>query len=213
MVGRGANSRTNWWQRLKLKASQAVIDREAAFVRGKIAGVTVTDRAGKVLVEPGHRIDEAIISRARRAGKMGALASAVWKAQTQDLKEKVGTQYSRTNRKREEYYLNSVEEFREARTYLRRILTMDVTDIRGNVVVASGKALDDEDIRRARDAGLLSALLVAAQQALPPRDEAPAPTPPPYPQYSAPRPAPTLLATPDDEESEQGRGTKRASRR
>jgi hypothetical protein len=204
MAGRGSGSLTGWWHDIKTRASEAVTAKEADFARGKVAGVAVTDDAGNVLIEPGHRIDDEAIARARQAGKMTALAAAAVKAQTQDLKERVGTQYARTDSGREKLYLESVEEYREARTYLRRILTMDVTDIRGNVIVPAGKALDDEDIRRARDEGLLSALLVAAEQSLPPAPETPASAPPaaagaPFPPPAAPRPAPLLL-NPDEAE-------------
>jgi hypothetical protein len=201
-----------WWQGLKNKTAQVVADKEAEFANGKIAGVTVTDDDGNVLVEPGHRIDDRVIDRARQAGKLGALASAAAKAQAQDIKERVETTYSHTDSGREAMLLNSVEEYREARNYLHRILTMDVTDIRGNIVVPAGKELDDEDIRRARDAGLLSAFLVAAQQSLPPVAEQSAPVPPPSPVSAAPRRPPILLATPDEESETSGTHVSDASR-
>jgi hypothetical protein len=194
-----------WWHNLRERATQAVADQEVAFARGKVAGVAVTDDAGQLLVDAGQRIDEAVIARAKQAGKIAALAAAAVAAQKQDLKENIQAHRARTESGQEALYLGSVEEYREARTYLGRTLTMDVTDIRGNVVVASGKTLDDEDIRRARDAGLLSALLVVAEQALPPAPNAntTSPAPPPISSASplptkAPRPAPILLNGPEE---------------
>ena len=195
----------HWWHHLKDKASQAVADQEAAFARGKIAGSAVTDDAGELLVDAGQRIDEAVIERARQAGKIGALARAAVAAQTQDLKESVQTHYSRTESGQEARLLDSVEEFRAARAYLGRTLTIDVTDIRGNSVVPAGKTLDDEDIRRARDAGLLGALLVAAEQAPPASSQptstssAPADSSVAMPvSVASTRQAPVLLTGPED---------------
>lgn len=195
-----------WWKGVRGKAEKAVGDQQAAFARGKVAGVAVTDDAGNVLVDAGQRIDDATLERARQAGKLAALAGAVVKAQTQDAREAVQTQYARTDNAKEARLLDSVEDYREVRRYFGRILTMDVTDIRGNIVVPSGKTLEDADVQRARDAGLLSALLLAAEQSLPAastRD-----TPAPVSTYSpppAPRPAPTLLNAPDEDNAESDR--------
>ena len=191
-----------WLKGLRGKASQAVADQQAGFARGKVAGVEVVDDAGNVLVAAGQRVDDALLERVRQAGKMGALAGAVVQGQTQDIRETVQTQYAKTDSAKEARLLDSVEDYREVRRYLGRILTMDVTDIRGHAVVPAGKTLDDGDIQLARDAGLLSALLVAAEQALPApsTSDTPAPTaaytPPPV-----PRPAPTLLNAPDENDS------------
>ncbi len=190
-----------WLKGLRGKAEKAVGEKQADFARGRVAGVAVTDDAGNTLAEAGQRIDDAILARARQAGKLAALAGAVVQGQTQDLRETVQTQYAKTENAKEARLLDSVEEYRESRRYIGRILTMDVTDIRGHVVVPSGKTLDDADILRARDAGLLSALLSAAEQSLPAL--AGGSTPAPIPTYTpppAPRAAPTLLNGPEEEE-------------
>lgn len=197
-----------WLKGLRGKASQAVADQQAAFARGKVAGVAVTDDDGNVLIEAGQRIDDAVLARARQAGKLSALAGAVVQAQTQDMRETVQTQYAKTENAKEARLLDSVEEYREARRYIGRVLTMDVTDIRGHIVVPSGKTLDDADIQRARDAGLLSALLSAAEQAAPASASHNTPTPiPTYSPPSAPRPAPTLLNGPDEEDAESNKNS------
>lgn len=199
MTEREMKGPANWWEGLKSKASQAFFNQQAGFARGRIAGVTVVDDAGRTLIEAGQRIDDDVIAKAKKAGKIAALAASAMKAQTQDLKEKVGAHYSRTEAGQEALLLGSVEEYREARRYVGRTLTMDVTDIRGNVVASSGKELDEEDIRRVRDAGLLAAFLVAAQDSLPPASHNTVAPPPLFPT-SAPRRAPVLLAEPEEEE-------------
>jgi hypothetical protein len=205
MAEEEAKGPAHWWEGLRSKASHAVADRQAAFARGRVAGVTVTDDAGRTLVEAGQRIDDDILAQARQAGKIAALAASAMKAQAQDIKEKAQAQYARTEAGQEAQVLESVEDYREARRYLGRMLTLDVTDIRGNVVVASGKVLDDADLRRAREAGLLSALLAAAQRSLPAGPDGNVVSPLPSPA-SSPRRAPVLLAGPDDKEEEEGEG-------
>ena len=187
-----------WLRNLTGRASEAVANSEAALARGKIAGATVTDDRGQILIEAGQRIDDDVLARARKTGKVAALAASAMKAQTQDVKEKMQAHYARTEVGQEKRLLASVDQYREARSYLGRTLIMDVTDIRGNVIVPAGKELDDEAIRRARDADLLAALLFVAEQSPPsvPKAEV---TPAYVPVVGAPRRAPTLLVTPDDE--------------
>jgi len=163
-----------------------------------VAGVTVTGDGGEVLVDAGQRIDDTILDRARRVGKIGAVAASAVSAQTQDLKESLHSHYAHSESGREKRLLESVDEYREARNYLGRSLTMDVTDVRGNIVVPSGKALDDEDVRAARDAGLISALLAAAEQAPAPGPIIPSAPAPSFPA-ALPRPLPILLGGPDGE--------------
>ena len=189
---------SGWWHGLKNKATQVVGDQQADFAHGKIAGVTVTDDAGNVLVEAGQRITDEIVAQARKAGKVPALAAAAMKGQGQDLKEQVQTQYARTDSAQEARLLDTVEEYSESRRYLGRVLTMDVTDIRGNIIVPSGKTLDEEDVRTARDAGQIGAFLAAAEQSLPVAS-AVTPGPPPLFAPSAPRPAARLLNDPDEQ--------------
>jgi hypothetical protein len=201
MVQKEAKGLARWWKGLWSRASGAVVDQQEAFVRGKVAGIPVTDEAGNMLVEAGQRIDDQILTQARAAGKIAALASSVLKAQAQDARETVQTHYARTETAREARLLESVEEYREVNRYLGRTLTLDVTDIRGNIVVPSGKTLDREDVDRAREMGLLAALLSVAEQSLPataPQGGVPLPSP-----ASAPRRAPLLLADPDEEEATQ----------
>lgn len=191
-----ATSGRGWWAGLLGKASSAIETQQAAFALGRVAGVTVTDEQGVAVVEAGQRIDDAVIARAHQTGNIAALVASALQAHGQDIKEKVQSQYARTETGRESLLLESVEEFAEVHRYLGRVLTMDVTDIRGTVLVASGAVLDAEAAQRARDAGQLSALLIAAQQSVP----APPPTESLGDSYvSAPMPqrARTLLATPD----------------
>src|SRR5687768_5899265 len=78
------------------KAADAVADQQMAFVRGKVAGKTVLDDDGGVIVEAGHVIDEPAIERAMACGKLNALTSTVVKAKAQDPKERAQDAYART---------------------------------------------------------------------------------------------------------------------
>lgn len=189
----------HWWKGLWSKASGAIEDQQEGFVRGKIAGVAVTDEAGNTLVQAGQRIDDQVLAKARAAGKISALASSVVQAKAQDARETVQTHYAKTENAKEARLLESVEDYREATRYLGRTMPQDVTDIRGNIVVSSGKTLDREDVDRAREMGQLAALVAVAEQSLPTTGTpSSAPTPSTVP---APRPAPRLLTDPVDDET------------
>lgn len=191
------NESGGWWAGIRNRAANAIEKQQAAFALGKVAGVTVTDAEGNPVVEAGQRIDEAIVARAYQCGKVAALGASALQAHGQDIKEKVQAQYARTENGREAQLLDSVEEFAEVHQYLGRATTMDVTDIRGNVLVPAGKTLDAADAQLARDAGQLGALLVAARQSVPSTraDESPANA---YVPASAPQRPRTLLAEPED---------------
>ena len=186
-----------WLAGLRDKASEAIEKQQAAFALGKVAGTTVTDAQGATIVEAGQRIDEAIVAQASQCGKVAALSASALQGQKQDLKEKVQTQYARTETGCEARLLDSVEEFAEVHQYLGRATTMDVTDIRGNILVPSGKVLDAADAQLARDAGQLGALLVVARESVP--AERPTPQATDYTPVSSPRRPRTLLGDPDPE--------------
>lgn len=187
-----------WFAGLRSKAFEAIEKQQAAFALGKVAGSTVMDPRGVVIVEAGQRIDEDALARAYQCGKVASLSASALEAQKQDIKEKVQSQYARTESARESQLLESVEEFAEVHRYLGRATTMDVTDIRGNILIPTGKVLDAADAELARDAGQMGALLVVARQSVPVAHSyeslassyTPAPTP------NRPR---TLLAEPETE--------------
>lgn len=194
------------WSNMCHKTTEAIAQQEAAWIRGKVAGKPVCDEGGNLLVDAGHPIDAEVIARAKASGKLSALVAAAMTAQAQDLKEKFGEHYSRSPEGQEARALQSADAVVEARRYLGRVLEMDVTDLRGNVIVPAGKPIEQEDIRAAREADQLSALIMAAEQAssvptgvsAPPlsrqrQDETYAPAPP--------RPAPTFLVAPTQEEA------------
>jgi len=162
------------WRGVRDKTAETVARQEATFVRGKVAATSVSDDSGNVIVEAGRLIDESIIQRAEAAGKLHALALAVGSAQVQDFKEKARESYSNTAEGREAHSVNSVEAYADARRYIGRRAGVDVTDVRRNVVVPAGKKIDEADVRLAREASLLSALIFSAQQAPPPEAEKPA---------------------------------------
>jgi len=197
------------WAGLRKKTSETVARQEAAFARGKIAGTPVTDDEGNVLVDAGHRIDDTAIERAAAAGKLHALAAAAMTAHVQDFKEKAREQLDRTPDGIEARALNSVDDFIEARRYVGRIAGVDVTDIRGNVLIPAGKEINERDVQIAREAGQLSALIYSAQQPapepLPTADHRPPATQhrTPSTQHPTPIARPRLpLVQPSDHETE-----------
>ena len=171
---RGQLSRA--WQGLVKKTTETIAEQEASFVRGQIAGKRVTDDAGNVIVDAGHVIDDAAIVRASAAGKLHALAGAAIKAQAQDAREKIADQLEKTPDGREARSLNSVDQFVEARRYVGQIAGVDVLDMRGDLILSAGQRITEDDVRRAREADQLGALIYSAQQ--------PAPVPAPGPASS-----------------------------
>lgn len=170
------------WAGFRKKTADLVARQEAAFARGKIAGTPVHDDEGNLLVDAGHRIDDTVIERAAAVGKLRALAVSAGTAQMQDWREKARETLDRTPDGLEARSLESVDDFIEARRCVGRIAGVDVTDVRGNVVVPAGREIQEQDVQVAREAGLLSALIYSAQQ--------PAPTASPSPQPPSPaRPA------------------------
>lgn len=202
MADKQENGLSHWWAGFRNRVIQSVSQTQGAFALGKVAGVAVTDNSGRTLVEAGQRIDTAILAQAKRAGKVSALALSVMKARTQDFKEKVQEKYGKTQGQRESQLLNSVEEYREARNYRGRMLTMDVTDIHGNIIIPAGKELQEDDIRNVRDANLLGAFLVAAQQSVPAPPDSGAPAPAPFTStVSVGRSAPVRLGGTEEEDA------------
>lgn len=149
------------------RASEVVSEQQAAFVRGKIAGKAVWDDSGGLVVDVGHVIDDSVIERAIASGRLSQLSAAVVKAQAQDLREKAQDVYERTESGQEKRALETVDQFVQARAYVGKYAGMDVTDIRGNVLIPMGTQIKDEHVSAARDAGQLGALIYAAQQPLP----------------------------------------------
>src|SRR5438067_1983363 len=151
------------FRNLRDKTTETVARQQAAFVRGKIAGTTVKDAAGHVIVDAGHVIDDAAIARAERTGKLPQLVVSAGTAQVQDLKEKAGDYISHTQEGQEARALDTAEDYARARAYVGWVASTDITDVRGNVVIPQGKEIQEEDVRIAREGGLLSALMSAAR--------------------------------------------------
>jgi hypothetical protein len=166
------------WGGVRKRAAETVAREEAALSRGKVAGRTVTADDGTVIVEAGHTIDDAVIERADAAGRLHAVAASVVTAQAQDLREKAEQFVDGTPEGQEARALDSVDDYADARRYVGRVAGVDVTDIRGTVVVPAGRQIGEDDVRAARDAGVLSALMFSARQSPPPR---PRPEAPPEP--------------------------------
>jgi hypothetical protein len=156
------------WDRFRKKAADSVAQQSVALVRGRPAARDVFDDAGNLLVGAGHVIDEAAIERASAAGKMPALVAAAAAAQSQDLQEKLKGAYERTPEGQDQRNLEDSDEYLEARRYIRYVAAVEVTDIRGAVLVPAGKVIEDADVRLVRDAGQLAALIYSAQKSGPP---------------------------------------------
>src|SRR3989442_1335750 len=125
----------NLWSGLRKKATETVAQQEAQYVRGKVAAKPVSDDEGNLIVDAGRRIDEDVIERAQAAGKMHALLAAAVTAQAQDVREQVRKHYDSTPDGQEAQSLAPSEEYLEARRYIGRIAGVDITDIRGNVII------------------------------------------------------------------------------
>ncbi|HLK58138.1 MAG TPA: hypothetical protein VKU00_16340 [Chthonomonadaceae bacterium] len=171
----------NFWKGLRKKATEAVESQEVGFVRGKVAARSVFDNAGNLIVDSGQTIDDGVIARAQEAGKLGALVSAAVTAQAQDVREKAKQIYESTPEGTEARSLATSEQYLEARRYIGWKAAMDVTDIRGTILVPAGKEIEDEDVRAVREAGQLGALIASAEQSGPP---AAAPLAAPYMPYA-----------------------------
>lgn len=156
------------WSGFRKKTADAVANQEAAFARGKVAGKTVTDDSGYVIVEAGQTIDDVVIETASALGKLHALAASAVAAKAQDYREKAQDAYEASPEGKEARSLDSVEQVAEARRYKGHVAGVDVTDIRGNVVVPAGEIIDENHLDAARAAGLLGSLIYSAQQACPP---------------------------------------------
>ncbi|HLJ55028.1 MAG TPA: hypothetical protein VKT77_08295 [Chthonomonadaceae bacterium] len=158
---------SGFWDRLRSKvtsvASRVVAGPGAAIVKGKTAARDVFDEGG-LIVGAGHPIDDAAIDRAAAAGQMPALIAAAAEAQSQDLKERLRTTYGQTPEAQERRNLADSDTYIEARGYIKCVAAVEVTDIRGGVLVPAGKVIEDEDVRCVRDAGQLAALIYSAQQ-------------------------------------------------
>lgn len=175
-----------WLERLKeaaQRSAQAVRElaerEQIALVVGQVAGRTVMDDEGAVLVEAGQIITTEIAERARAAGRLGALVACVAAAGMQDLRERIETLRAQTPEGQEELALESVDLYAEARQYVGRVTGTDVTDVRGNVVIAAGTRLREEHVRLARERRLLGALIASASVAQREALEVPGPKAPP----------------------------------
>jgi hypothetical protein len=158
---------TQLWRGLKRKTEQTVLQQQRTFVRGKVAGVAVTDEEGNILVDAGHLIDDAVIERAVASNRLSALFNAAVTAKAQDFREKAAEIIAGTPQGRENQTLSQVEEYAEARRYVGRRAGMDVTDIRGKVIVEAGTEITEQVVIQAREANLLGALIFSAQQPAP----------------------------------------------
>lgn len=157
------------WQRLQelVKAIAAFLRRTSeresiAAVLGRRVGRRVLDEQGDVLAEAGDLVTPDMAERARRAGKLLALIAAVVASEAQDLRERWDEWRLQTAEGQEEAALASVEDYIAARGHVGHVLTTDITDARGHVILPAGKRLTEEDVRIARERGVLRALMTSA---------------------------------------------------
>lgn len=145
-----------------------------AFVIGQVAGRTVRDADGVVIVDAGQTISKEIAEHARAVGRLGALVGAVAAAGVQDVRERWEELRRRTPEGQEEQQLDSVEDYAEARRMVGRVTGCDVSDVRGHVVIPRGTRVTEEHVRLARELRLLRALIYSASlpQPVESRDDA-----------------------------------------
>lgn len=157
---------TDWLDRLKgaahygVLAARTTLERETvALIVGSVAGRQVFDDNGLLIVDAGHTIDMEVIVKARQAGRLQQVIASAAVAGVQDVRERL-TQLSQASPEgREATALETAEDYAAARRYVGRTAGMDVTDIRGDVVIRRGTVLSEDDIRIARDRSLLRALI------------------------------------------------------
>lgn len=160
------------------KAAEDVLEsQQIALSRGRTASKDVLSDSGEIIVEAGHRIDEETIQKAKSAGKLSALAGAAVTSSAQDFRERARNTYDSTPDGIEARSMASSEQYIEARRYIGRIASVDVTDIRGNMIIQAGQKLDDSHVRAAREADQLGSLIYSAQQS--PAVNYASPPPPP----------------------------------
>lgn len=188
---------------LKRKAEETLAKQQAAFVLGKVPGVDVSNDFGVVLAKAGVPVTQQILSECERAGRLGALASAVAKGVAQDLTETAKGHMGALPENREQRSVDDLDDYLAARAYIGATVGLDVTDMRGNVLLSAGTTLVDEHIRMVRDSGQLGALLYAVKQPYTPQSipvtdvqpvrEAPKPTMPETPgkRTTLPMPPPS----------------------
>ena len=157
-----------FWAGLRKATSDLAARPGVSLIKGKAAAVDVIDDRGNLILAAGGIVDDAVLKRAAEAGAVPRLTASVLSAATQDLKERVRSEYERTPEGQDRRSLATSEEYIEARAYIKWIAAVEVTDIRGHILVAAGKEIDDEDVRLVREAGQLGALIYSAQQSGPP---------------------------------------------
>jgi len=179
---------------IKKAAGEVLETQEIALIRGKTVSKAIFSDEGELLVDAGHRIDDDVINHVRKNGKMSALVASAVTSQAQDIRERARSVYQATPDGVEAHALASSEQYIEARQYIGRLSSMDVTDIRGNVIIGAGQKIDDEHVRAARESDQLGSLIYSAQQ-----------SPAPFPVAAPPPPAGTVMPTPTNESKRAAR--------
>ena len=149
-------------------ANDFLAQRETDIVRGRVAGKAVYADNGELIIDAGTRVTDSIIELAQRSGKLHALAAAVGTGGMQDLKETFHAHHVTTTEGQEAQSMDTIDDAAEARKYVGRVATVDVTDIRGDIIIPAGKEIRDEDVFLAREKNLLGALLYSAKLPDPP---------------------------------------------
>lgn len=160
-----------WLDSLKTALSRGTsvvrdtVERETmALLVGLTAGRTVRDKTGVAIVEPGMVITPEVAERARQAGKLQALLAAAAAASMQDLQERWDQVRRSTAEGQEDAAMATIDEYAMARRYVGRVAVLNVTDVRGTVIIPAGKRLTEEDIQMAREHDLLLAVIHSATQ-------------------------------------------------
>lgn len=154
----------NFWNGILKKKDEMISHTGANLTLGKVVSKDFYDKDGKLLVVAGGKIDQSVLDAVNRDGKMHELLAIVVTAQVQDQQEKMKTAFEATPEGIDAHNSANSEQYLEARAYIRYVAAIDVTDIRGNILVPAGKEIDDEDVRLARDEDQLASLVYSAQQ-------------------------------------------------
>ena len=135
-----------WWSKTTGRAASATAEREVSFALGKVAGSTVTDDMGNVIVDEGETITNVEVVRARASGKLHQLALAAGWGATKRGYESARGRVTEAARGHEEQFV------------LGKEVDRTIRDDDGQVIIWKGDVVTQDIVDRALETGKLEAL-------------------------------------------------------
>ncbi len=148
------------YERAAGRISEAAQEQEAKFVLGKKADRTVRDDQGNVIVWKDEEIDQEVIDRAREAGKLGALTSAVTVAGAKGAFGRIGEATRGAYESARGGVTGASEEYGRRRLTsqqremaIGKVSATDIRDADGNLIIAEGEIFTPMILQRLEDEG------------------------------------------------------------